>query len=138
MYKLNEEKMFFDISENQAVVIDFMLGTYYGTTTLGSVVLERLIKGNAPEDILKAIKALDKCPEDIDEKLEKFISQLKEEEMIIASETTKGGDEPFAEEVVSEGFALVLDIFSELRDLILADPVHDVKTGQGWPVLKED
>jgi len=138
MYKLNEEKMFFDMAENQAVVIDFTSGIYYGTTMLGSIVLERLIKGNAPEAVLKAIKAFDACPENMEEEFEAFVLQLKEQEIIIPAETTQGGDEPIAEEVISEGFALVLDRFSEVQDLILADPVHDVDLEQGWPVLKED
>ena len=40
MYRLNVEKMFFDIADGQAVVINLLSGIYYGTTALGSVVLE--------------------------------------------------------------------------------------------------
>ena len=45
MYKLNDEKMFFDIADGQAVVINFTNGMYYGTSTLGSAILENLVKG---------------------------------------------------------------------------------------------
>ena len=38
----------------------------------------------------------------------------------------------------AEGFDLTLDEFSEVQDLLLADPVHDVDVEEGWPVLKED
>ena len=37
-----------------------------------------------------------------------------------------------------DGFTLVLDEFSEVQDLILADPVHDVDVEKGWPVFKEE
>ena len=62
MYRLNEEKMFFDIADGQAVVINFVSGMYYGTTALGSVILERLLKGCAPAEIAGAVKALPDCP----------------------------------------------------------------------------
>lgn len=138
MYKLNEEKMFFDVAENQAIVIDFTSGVYYGTSTLGSVVLERLVNGNAPEAVLQAVQMLDGCPENIDKEFAAFVAQLKEAEILIPGETTEGGDAPIAKEALADGFALTVDAFTEVQDLILADPVHDVDVKQGWPVLKED
>jgi len=138
MYKLNEEKMFFDVAENQAIVINFTSGIYYGTSTLGSVVLERLLKGNAPEEILKALKELDGCPETMEKELTDFIEKLKEAEILISGETQEGGEEPISQDALADGFELEVDAFSEVQDLILADPVHDVDVEQGWPVLKED
>lgn len=138
MYKLNEEKMFFDVAENQAIVINFTSGIYYGTSTLGSVVLERLLNGNAPEAILKALQGLDGCPETMEEELTAFIEQLKEAEILISGETQEGGAEPIPKDALADGFELAVDAFTEVQDLILADPVHDVDVEQGWPVLKEE
>lgn len=47
MYKLNEEKMFFDITDGQVIVINFTTGIYYGAGMFGSVVLERLVRRGA-------------------------------------------------------------------------------------------
>lgn len=138
MYKLNEEKMFYDIADGQAVVINFVTGMYYGTTMLGSAVLDRLVKGNAPEKIAAAVKALPGCPEDFDELLDGFIAKLRETEILVSGETVPGGDEPIDVKATAEGFALVLDEFAEVQDLILADPVHDVDVEQGWPIFKEE
>lgn len=138
MYKLNEEKMFFDMADGQAVVINFVTGMYYGTGTLGSMVLERLVKGQDPAKIAAAVKTLPGCPEDLDKRLEGFIAQLVEKEVLIPGETVPGGDEPMGETAASEGFDLTLDEFAEVQDLILADPIHDVDVEQGWPVFKED
>lgn len=138
MYKLNEEKMFFDIADGQAVVINFVTGMYYGTGMLGSVVLERLVKGNAPEKIAAAVKALPGCPADMDGRVEAFVSQLLEKEILVPGETVPGGDGPIDVKAAADGFELTLDEFAEVQDLILADPVHDVDVEQGWPVIKED
>lgn len=138
MYKLNEEKMFFDIADGQAVVINFVTGMYYGTNALGSVVLERLIKGNDTARILTAVEALPGCPSDMGERMDKFVSKLLETEIIVNGEVVDGGDEPMDESVADEGFDLTLDEFAEVQDLLLADPIHDVDVEQGWPIFKED
>lgn len=138
MYRLNEEKMFFDIADGQAVVINFMTGMYYGTTMLGSVVLERLVKGNAPEKIVMAVKALPGCPEEFDTELNRFIGKLREAEILVPGDIAAGGDEPIEEKAVEEGFSLTLDEFAEVQDLILADPIHEVDVEQGWPIFREE
>ena len=138
MYKLNEEKMFFDMADGQAVVINFLSGMYYGTTSLGSVILERLVNGNSPEEILKAVQALPGCPEEFGDQMEDFITELCEKEILLGGETQSGGDEAISEMALADGFALTLDEFSEVQDLILADPVHDVDVEAGWPVFKEE
>lgn len=138
MYKLNEEKMFFDIADGQAVVINFVSGMYYGTTALGSVILDRLVKGCAPEEIAKAVKALSGCPEDFDAQLDAFIVELRDKEILLDGETHPGGGEEIDDMALVDGFGLSLDEFSEVQDLILADPVHDVDVEQGWPIFKEE
>ena len=138
MYQLNEEKMFFDIADGQAVVINFVSGMYYGTTALGSVILERLLKGCVPEEIAGAVKALPGCPEDFDAQLGTFITKLKDKEILLDGETHPGGSDEIGEMALADGFDLTLDEFSEVQDLILADPVHDVDVEQGWPIFKEE
>jgi len=138
MYKLNEEKMFFDVTENQAIVIDFTSGIYYGTSSLGSVVLERLLKGNAPEAILRALRGLEGCPETMEAELAAFIEKLKASEILIPGETQEGGGETVSPEALADGFGLTVDAFTEVQDLILADPIHEVDVEQEWPVMKDE
>lgn len=138
MYQLNSEKMFFDMADGQAVVINFLTGIYYGSTALGSVILERLVNGNDPQKIAEAVKSLPGSPDDFDSQLDAFISKLKDNEILIAGQTAPGGDEPIDEIALADGFDLKLDEFSEVQDLILADPVHDVDVEKGWPVFKEN
>ena len=130
--------MSFYIAYGQAVVINFISGMYYGTTALGSVILERLVNSMAPEEIVTAVKALPDCPEDFDTQLEIFISALKEKEILIPGETQPGGAEKIDDKALVDGFSLTLDEFSEVQDLILADPVHDVDVEKGWPIFKEN
>lgn len=136
MYKLNDEKMFYDMAEGQAIVINFTSGMYYGTSSLGSAVLDALLAGADVESIKKAVQELPDCPGDIADKLDAFIEQLKEKEIIVPGEST-GAECKLDASCLQDGFALTVDEFAEVQDLLLADPVHDVDVEQGWPILNE-
>lgn len=137
MYKLNEEKMFYDYADGQAVVINYQTGMYYGMGLLASAILDRIVAGKDVEEIIKAVKELPQCPSDIAERVHDFIKDLQEKEIIVDGPAATGGAEPLANELAEDGFDLKLDMFAEMSDLLLADPVHDVDMEAGWPKLKD-
>lgn len=137
MYKLNEEKMFYDYADGQAVVINYQTGMYYGMGLLGSALLDRIIAGKNVDEIIMAVKGLPQCPPDIEERVHNFVKELQEKEIIINGPAVPGGAEPLSKEVAEDGFDLKLDMFAEMADLLLADPVHDVDMQEGWPKLKD-
>ena len=137
MYKLNEEKMFYDYADGQAVVINYQTGMYYGMGLLASAILDRIIAGKNVDEIITAVKALPQCPPDIADRVHSFVKELQEKEIIVDGSAASGGAEPLANEVAEDGFDLKLDMFAEMADLLLADPVHDVDMKEGWPKLKD-
>lgn len=137
MYKLNEEKMFYDMAEGQAIVINFTTGMYYGTSSLGSAVLDALLAGAEVETVLAAVKALPGCPDDMDAQMADFVSALLQKEVLVAADGEANAAVSIDESYLTDGFTLSVDEFTEVQDLILADPVHDVDVEQGWPILGE-
>lgn len=138
MYKLNDVEMFYDMADGQAVVINFVSGSYFGTGNLGSEVLDRILKGYAPQKILASLRMISGCPDNIDILFDQFINELKEKNIIVAGETMDGGDEAFNESLTENGFELNIVEYKEVQDLILADPIHEVEEETGWPVLKKE
>lgn len=138
MYRLNDAEMFYDMAEGQAVVINFVSGSYFGTGNLGSEVLNRILKGFAPQKILAALKAMPECPVDIEDILQKFVDELIAKNIIVEGDTVEGGDEPFAEGLAEGGFVLNVVEYNEVQELILADPIHEVEEEEGWPVMKKE
>jgi len=108
MYKLNEEKMFYDMAEGQAIVINFTTGIYYGTSSLGSAVLDALLAGADTQTVLTALQALPGCPEDMEAQLRAFIGQLLEKEVITAGEST-GAPCAIDTAALADGFLLTVD-----------------------------
>lgn len=137
MYKLNEEKMFYDMAEGQAIIINFTTGMYYGTSSLGSAVVDALLNGASVDAALAAVKALPGCPADIDESMSAFVAALLEKEVIVPAETNPDAVIAIDTSALTDGFLLSVDEFTEVQDLIMADPVHDVDIEQGWPILDE-
>ncbi len=136
MYRINEAKMFFDIADGLAVVINTATGMYYGTGLLGSAILKALAEGISPAKIAAKMKEKEGCPADFEQRLDAFISELVSKEILVPAEDS--GEEPvFDPAVYEEGFDLTLDEFAEVQDLLQADPVHDVSAEMGWPVLDD-
>lgn len=138
MYRINESKMYYDMADGQAIVINFITGMYYGSSLLGSAALDRLQAGVSPEAVLEALRVLPGCPEDMGEQLDAFIAELINRDILIPGPTNAEGCGPIGGEALEDGFSLTVDEFAEAQDLLLADPVHDVDASQGWPVLRED
>lgn len=134
MYKINEKKMFFDVADGLAVVINTTTGMYYGTGLLGTAILSALADGITPSKIAAKIRENAGCPEDFDQRLDSFINELVSKEILVPAEDSDG--EPvFKADVYEEGFDLSLDEYAEVQDLLQADPIHDVSEEMGWPVL---
>ena len=69
--------------------------------------------------------------------MQNFVKELQDTEVLVNGPTVSGGSEPLAKEIAEDGFDLKLDMFAEMADLLLADPVHDVDMKEGWPKLKD-
>ncbi len=135
MYRINEEKMFFDMEDGQAIIINSMTGYYYGMTPLGSVIVDLVLKGVGRRSLLARLKTLKDCPQDIEEKLDAFLKELVDKEILIADDKDEECPE-IEESALAEGYDLTVEEFSEVQDLILADPVTEVELGDDWEPLK--
>lgn len=135
MYRLNDTKMFYDMAEGQAIIINFTTGIYYGTSSLGSAVLDALLAGAEDADVLTALQALPGCPADMDAQLKAFTDKLVAQEILIACEAGAGCPVAVDASALEDGFLLSVDEFNEVQDLLLADPIHDVDVEAGWPIL---
>lgn len=117
--------------DGDAVVVDLGTGKYYSFSDSGSLVWEALLDGISTE----AIAETTLLPLAM---LENFTNALCNHGLIISYE---GGasvkpSADFAEQISQTKEPLAVDVFDDLSDLFLADPIHDVAEPQGWPIVK--
>jgi hypothetical protein len=136
-YVLNDEKMFSDIADGIAIVINSETGIYYGMNAFGTAVFENIVNGVSVEDILAAAQKLLDAPDDLPARLEDFLAILLEKELLKAGEGT--GAAVALEEAVARGDAFAMEIkeYNDAQELLLADPIHEVKEDTGWQPGKE-
>jgi hypothetical protein len=135
-YVLNDEKMFSDIADGIAIVINSETGIYYGMNGFGTIVFENLLGGADTEAVLAEIQKMPGAPEDAQARLEAFVAALVDKELVMegAGEGTVSLD---AEIAKNDNFALEVREYDDAQELLLADPIHEVKEDTGWTPDKD-
>ena len=68
-YRLNESKMFADITDGIAIIINAATGIYYGMNGYGTGIFDNLLAGSSTDDILAAIQEIPGAPANAEESL---------------------------------------------------------------------
>ncbi|MDR2160686.1 MAG: PqqD family protein [Desulfovibrio sp.] len=136
-YVLNDEKMFSDIADGIAIVINSETGIYYGMNGFGTAVFENILNGADTEDILAEIRKMPDAPEDLPARLTAFVAALAEKELILAGQTAGGAVNLDPETAQNDAFALEVKEYDDAQELLLADPIHEVREETGWTPEKD-
>ncbi|GAB3508595.1 PqqD family protein [Emticicia fontis] len=133
-YQLDSATIAQEVFGNEAVLINIPLGKYYSIRgTTGIRVLELLQEPANAESILTTVQnefQLDETTASAE--IVYFLDQLANENIITeASAAVPGVGEESAIKLPYE--KLELEIFDDMQELILLDPIHDVESFRGWP-----
>lgn len=139
MYKLNDSEMFSDITDNIAVVINAQTGVYYGMNAAGTLVYKYITEGADIKDIKNRLKNIPQAPADIDLKVDSFIKELLDKNIIVPGDTVALNFSIDASILAKDNFELKVGEYLDAQELLLADPIHDVEKEKGWnPIFKEN
>lgn len=136
-YVLNEEKMFADVTDGIAIIINSETGIYYGLNGLGTAVYENLTNGVSSEKVLAALKALSGAPADIETRYNNFIKAMLNYELILEGADNNTEANIDANIAAEDNFDLSVQEYSDAQELLLADPIHEVKEETGWTPEKD-
>ncbi len=139
MYKLNDSEMFSDITDNIAVVINAQTGVYYGMNAAGTLVYKYITEGADIKDIKNHLKNIPQAPADMDLKVDSFIKELLNKNIIVPGDTVALNFSIDASILAKDNFELKVGEYLDAQELLLADPIHDVEKEKGWnPIFKEN
>ena len=88
-YVLNEAKMFTDITDGIAIIINSETGIYYGLNAFATNVYENIVRGVSIEDIKEELKNINSDNNAILDNFEAFIKAMAEKEILILSSEDK-------------------------------------------------
>ena len=118
----------------EIVALNSVTGIYFSLTDLAAAVWRDLAAGHSVESIIGGINRVDGR---IAEMTAKFIEDL--ERVGLMRRTSQHPVErapPESVALVNTGETrLTIQSFEDMKDLILADPIHDADDQLGWPAL---
>lgn len=137
-YVLNEVKMFTDITDGIAIIINSETGIYYGLNAFATNVYENIVRGASIEDIKEELKNINPENKTLLDNFEAFIKAMAEKEILILSSEDKNETVQIDKNSAKEdNFILELKEYNDAQELLLADPIHEVKDETGWTPEKD-
>jgi hypothetical protein len=136
-FRVNSPNVIHETIEGEVILIDLKTGTYYSLREVGAAIWEAIGLGAGLDAITDALELrYEGSPDQIREAVRGLVGELEREGLIRAEQAD--GD-PTAGQPVFELHgarrpfeAPSLEKHTDMQDLILLDPVHEVGA-QGWP-----
>jgi hypothetical protein len=121
--------------DDEVIVLNSASGVYYSLTDLAAGVWRDLMAGHSVHSLLNAVNRVD---ERVSQEMIDFIRDLETAGLLRqTSLQASSALTPESVGLVSAGETrLTIQSFEDMKDLILADPIHDVDDEVGWPVLQ--
>lgn len=143
--KVNEPNVVHETIEGETILLNLGTGNYYSIEWPGTFIWDLLAETGDINGIKKAfISANSEKESEVDKAYSQFIDLLFEEELVVAVESAEAtsltidnnSKEEFGK-ASSKLDKLTLNKYSDMQDMLLLDPIHDVDE-KGWPEPKKD
>jgi hypothetical protein len=132
-----------DIIDGEAVLVHLGSGSYYSIDRVGADVWSSLEKGASLGQIVdEVLRRYEGSREDITQGVATLLVELQKEELILPAAAEKPQESPStaasAQEIEKASFQPPrLQKYTDMEDLLLLDPIHDVDE-TGWPNVPLD
>jgi hypothetical protein len=136
-FQVNSPNVIHEVIDGEAVLVNLESGSYYSVDKIGAVIWEHIQNGLGFSQIVEAVtNRYEGDQAEIEQAMRQLFVQLQEEQLIVPIEAPQtnghvpaiapnGQDKPQFE-------APVLHKYTDMEDLLLLDPIHDVDES-GWP-----
>lgn len=126
-YKILDAQISHNRFDDEIIAVNLATGSYFSFHNTAAELWSLLENGPATSDSLSA--AFADAPASASQEIEIFLARLRDEGLLIQS-----ADEPVRLTSARAYTTPVVEEFDELRELLLADIVHDTDEA-GWPHL---
>jgi hypothetical protein len=137
-FRVNTPTVTHETIDGEAVIINLDSGNYYSLVEAGSLIWALVERGASTSEVQNLVQQTYQGDvTDIDQGVHELLTELKRENLIVFVDAAPAAD---LTEVVpsSNGHekplfnAPSLNKFSDMQELLLLDPIHDVDDA-GWP-----
>lgn len=129
-YQLKSPPSVAEMVDGEYIIINMNSGYYYNIVGHGAKIFEYLTQGGS----LPALIDSQSGNQEFARVLENFISHAVKEELLTSAspDASPVVDVPTFD--ISEGIdSISISVFTDMKDLLGLDPIHEVDATQGWP-----
>ena len=139
-YRVNHPQVINETIDGEAIMINLVTGNYYSLDTVGAEIWELLEQSVAVDDIISVLALRYDAPKEIiGQAVNDLLNELLREQLVVfdGGASTKSAPSQDSDGVRSPFHSPKLQKFTDMQDLILLDPVHDVDQ-RGWPYTADN
>lgn len=140
-HRVNSPNVIYETIEGEVILIDLKTGTYYSLRKVGAAIWQGIVAGADGEQIAQELRRrYQASDEQTNAAVTSLVGELERESLIVDDSEGKPAELPISED--SDGQRLPfeppsLEKHTDMQDLILIDPVHEVGA-EGWPQPKPE
>jgi hypothetical protein len=136
-YRANGPRFVDETVDGEALIMDMVQGAYFTCQGPAAVAWDALKRGSDPSEITAMLSSrYEVSSTDVESDVAGFVAELLREEMLVVRDDSSPPDlRPSLDGTAAPAGpyeAMSLERYTDLADLILLDPVHDVSDA-GWP-----
>ena len=138
IYRVNRPRVISENIEGELIILNLERGCYFSTDRVGADVWALIESGHTGSGILEALRfRYDGAPGEMAWAVNRFVELLELEGLVTVDHESRanGTSSPGPESRKAPFQAPDLQKYTDMRDMLLLDPVHDVEAS-GWPVPK--
>jgi hypothetical protein len=119
-----------EVLADEVVALNVESGIYFSLRELAAGLWNDLAAGHPVETLAECAREHGGS----DEAVTDFAAQLTRYGLMRAGTAQPAADEPTTRDLLRAGtHEIVFEVFEDMQDLILSDPIHDVDESKGWP-----
>jgi hypothetical protein len=134
-YKINEPDVSAEFFEEEVLAINLKTGNYYSLRYSALAFWRLITEGNSVEEtIITLSKIYSEKEEGLLSEFTDFLKSLLDNQLLVETNEYKSSTtEEWLNTTKKEYQKPVLEAYSDMRDLLLIDPIHEVDVTRGWP-----
>ena len=123
--------------DGEAILIHLVTGTYYSLDGVGAEIWGVLAAGADQETLLEAAdQRYEGDPVEVARAISALAAELLSEGLLIEGQAQLGQDPPEFPSGRVAFAAPVLNVYTDMQEFMLVDPLHEVDEVAGWPHAK--
>ena len=138
--KILDQNIIYELMDTEGILLDIERGIYYSLNNSGRNIWSLIDTDCTGEEIAKHISNHYRVPQEtIQSELEGFINTLRDEGLIeVTNDNTSVESKASSTELNGSVYETPqLDVYTDLQDLLMIDPIHEVDY-KGWPAKQAD